>query len=100
MEGGDVARMVYLRDGLGVGSTKEPGLTHPVRGELWIETRQDRQEALQQFCLAQTEVFMLWIEVISTIDEMVAAKMFRGDEVGVLDQSQEGKTGRLGDIAT
>ena len=96
MDGGDVARMVQQRDGLGVGRAEEPGLLDPARLKLRVDARQGRQEARQQFILAEREIFMVSFQVIAAVNDVVAAEVFRLEEVGVLHQRQEGEAGRFG----
>ena len=51
------------------------------------------QEPFEQFFLAEAEVFVVRFQVIAAVEDVVAAEVFRRDEVGVFHQRQEGKAG-------
>ena len=68
--------MVEQRDRLGIIGAVQPGFIDPTWLKFWIETTDSWQETLQQLILAQLEVFMVCFEVITTVDDMVTAKMF------------------------
>ncbi len=98
LDGGDITRVVHQWDGLGIFGAEQPGFAHPVRAETRVELRQRRQETFQQLFLAEVEILVLGFQIIANINDVLAAEVFRRDEIGMLYQRQEGEAGRLGQV--
>ncbi len=69
--------MVEQWNWLSINGAIEPGLVNPARLKLGIKSAQGRNEALEQLILIQVEVFMVRLEIVTTIYDMVASKMLR-----------------------
>ena len=89
----------WLINGMGWAyAVRQTRFCDPVRVEIGIDAGDGREETFEQFLFAQAEIFVVGFEVITAVDDMVSAKIFRREEIGMLDQRQEWITGRLGQI--
>ena len=78
--------MVHHGDGLGIRCAEQPAFHNPIRLKFLVESRQPRQEARQKFFFFQPEVFVVGLEVVPQVDDVIASKVGWREEVGVLDQ--------------
>ncbi len=90
--------MIHFGDRLGILRTEEPGIDDPLRREITIDPRQGGQESLQDFFFAQLEIFVVRVEVISTVNDVFSAEVILGNVVSVLYQCQEWESRRFGDV--
>ena len=70
----------------------------PVGGEIRIEAGQHGQERVQQFLLAHLEVWVVGVQVITQVDDVVAAIVFPVHVVGVFHKGEEGEALFLGQV--
>ena len=85
--------MIYLWHRLGIIGSEKPACAYPIRLKIWVNARQGRDKALQQFLLAEVEVFVVGFQVIANVQKVITAEMLRWDKIGVFYHRQERESG-------
>ena len=81
--------MIHQWDRLGIAGFADPHLLDPIGVEFGVDLFQVRQKFCQQFVLSFVKIGVVLFQIVANVNDMIAAKIFRLEEVGVLHQGQE-----------
>src|SRR3712207_1881107 len=85
----DALAVVERNDRLSRTFAKDPGTFDPGAIEFGIDPLQKRDVGVDQLIVLHRKVRMVWLQVFREVDESFPAVLFRGDEVGVLDDPRK-----------
>ncbi len=81
--------MIQKRNRLGIIGLEHPNFFDPIPVKFGIEFFKRRQKTFQQFLIAHRKIFMTVFEIISGINNVIAAKILGRHKIRMFHQCQE-----------